>query len=151
MNHSIRFIARLLIFVATLANAASAWADAPTPGAALDSALDCSSTGHAFIAPLLARQAIRSQPMHVEANSVNAFRTNSPLTAYGFPVFVVLGYQADDPLFKQGDGEPIGAWAYGVVVRGTKSEVEEKVRAAGSQATVKTALPFLTAIVCTPR
>ena len=91
---------------------------------------------------------IQSEPMHVESNSVNAFRTSHALTAYGFGVYVVLGYQANDPIFRPGDGTPIGDWAYGVVVRGTKSAVEEAVRKAGSDATVKQAFPFLTAIVC---
>ncbi|WDD93684.1 hypothetical protein Bsp3421_003775 [Burkholderia sp. FERM BP-3421] len=116
---------------------------------ALDAALDCSSTGHDFIAPLLAAGDIRDKPMHVEANSVNAFRTIHSLTAYGFPVFVALGYQANDPIFAHGDGKPIGDWSYGVVVRGSKDAVEAKVREAGSRATVKEAFPFLTAIVCT--
>ncbi|VVU48500.1 hypothetical protein BAN20980_01197 [Burkholderia anthina] len=114
----------------------------------LDNALDCHSDGHKFVAPLLEAGDIQSAPMHVEANSVNAFRTNRPLTAYGFGVYVVLGYQANDPIFQPGDGTPIGEWAYGVVVRGTKSAVEQAVRKAGSDATVKQAFPFLTAIVC---
>ncbi|ABB08048.1 hypothetical protein BLA6993_07040 [Burkholderia lata] len=115
---------------------------------ALDDALDCHTTGHKFVAPLLAAGDIQSEPMHVESNSVNAFRTSHALTAYGFGVYVVLGYQANDPIFRAGDGTPIGDWAYGVVVRGTKSAVEEAVRKAGSDATVKQAFPFLTAIVC---
>ena len=114
----------------------------------LDDALDCHSNGHKFVAPLLAAGDIQSEPMHVESNSVNAFRTNHPLTAYGFGVYVVLGYQANDPIFQPGDGTPIGNWAYGVVVRGTKNAVEQAVRKAGSDATVKQAFPFLTAIVC---
>ncbi|MBP0609841.1 MULTISPECIES: hypothetical protein [Burkholderia] len=120
----------------------------PASAKALDDALDCHSTGHKFVAPLLAAGDIQSEPMHVESNSVNAFRTNRALTAYGFGVYVVLGYQASDPIFRPGDGKPIGDWAYGVVVRGTKSAVEEAVHKAGSDATVKQAFPFLTAIVC---
>lgn len=124
-----------------------------TPAAAnaksIDATLDCSSTGHDFIAPLLAAGDIRSQPMHVEANSMNAFRAIHPLTAYGFPVFVALGYQAGDPIFETGDGKPIGDWAYGVVVRGSRDDVEARVRQAGSHATVQAAFPLLTAIVCT--
>lgn len=68
----------------------------------LDAALDCHSNGHKFVAPLLAAGDIQSEPMHVEANSVNAFRTNHALTAYGFGVYVVLGYQANDPIFQTG-------------------------------------------------
>ncbi|MDY7800963.1 hypothetical protein U0E23_00520 [Burkholderia stagnalis] len=114
----------------------------------LDDALDCHSNGHKFVAPLLAAGDIRPEPMHVESNSVNAFHTEHELTAYGYGVYVVLGYQADDPIFRQGSGTPIGQWAYGVVVRGTKSSVEAAVRKGGSDATVKAAFPFLTAIVC---
>ncbi|RQS67250.1 hypothetical protein DID96_22055 [Burkholderia sp. Bp8963] len=115
---------------------------------ALDAALDCHSNGHAFVAPLLAAGDLQPEPMHVESNSVNAFRTEHDLTAYGFGVYVVLGYQANDPIFRQGSGTPIGDWAYGVVVKGTKGAVEAAVRKAGSDATVKQAFPFLTAIVC---
>ncbi|KWF29861.1 hypothetical protein [Burkholderia pseudomultivorans] len=129
---------------ALLALAASGTASARS----LDDALDCHSNGHKFVAPLLAAGDIQPEPMHVESNSVNAFRTARSLTAYGFGVYVVLGYQANDPIFREGDGKPIGDWAYGVVVRGTKSAVEEAVRKAGSDATVKQAFPFLTAIVC---
>jgi len=114
----------------------------------VDDALDCHSNGHAFVAPLLAAGDINPEPMHVEPNSVNAFHTTHPLTAYGFGVYVVLGYQANDPIFRHGTGTPIGEWAYGVVVRGTKSAVEAQVRKAGSDATVKDAFPFLIAIVC---
>ena len=40
--------------------------------------------------------------MHVEANSVNAFRPThgSDLTAFGFRVYAILGYERDDELFK---------------------------------------------------
>lgn len=137
-------VLKTALFGALLAFGASGVASAKS----LDDALDCHSNGHKFVAPLLAAGDIQSEPMHVEANSVNAFRTNHPLTAYGFGVYVVLGYQANDPIFQSGDGTPIGNWAYGVVVRGTKSAVEQAVRKAGSDATVKQAFPFLTAIVC---
>lgn len=122
----------------------------PAPQA-LDAQLDCSSTGHDFVAPLIASGAIRSKPMRVEANSVNAFHTVRTLSAYGFSVFVVLGYQQGDPLLALGSGTPIAAWSYGVVVRGAPDEVEARARAAGSRATVVAALPLvplLTAIVC---
>ncbi|WP_179403245.1 hypothetical protein [Burkholderia guangdongensis] len=122
---------------------------APSAAAkSIDDGLDCHSTGHAYVAPLVAAGDIERVPMHVEDNSVNAFHTTHSLTAYGFGVYVVLGYQANDPLFRHGPGMPIGDWAYGVVVRGTKQAVEAKVRAAGSDATVARAFPFLTAIVC---
>lgn len=118
---------------------------------ALDAMLDCSANGHAFIAPLVESGAIHAQPMHVEDNSVNAFRPIRPLTAWGFPVYVTLGWQTDDPLFTHGAGKPIGHWSYGVVVRGSVDEVAARARAANSPATVVRALallPFLTAVVC---
>jgi hypothetical protein len=129
---------------------AAAWAlAAPATAKSIDDGLDCRGSGHAYVAPLLANGDIEREPMHVEDNSVNAFHTAHALTAYGFGVYVVLGYQANDPIFRQGAGAPIGDWAYGVVVRGAKGAVEAKVRAAGSDATVAEAFPFLTAIVCT--
>lgn len=65
--------------------------------------------------------------MHVESNSMNVFHTEHPLSAYGFSIYVVPGYQQDDPLFQHGDdGKPIYEWGYGVVVRGSKSAVEAK-------------------------
>ncbi|AOJ74568.1 hypothetical protein [Burkholderia ubonensis] len=138
-------IFKTALFGALLAFAASCNA---APGKSLDDALDCHSNGHKFVAPLLAAGDIEREPMHVESNSVNAFHTEHELTAYGFGVYVVLGYQANDPIFRQGSGTPIGEWAYGVVVKGMKSSVEAAVRKAGSDATVKQAFPFLTAIVC---
>ncbi len=150
MNSAFRLAAAGLACAASilaLSAAAPAVAAEPKP---LDAALDCSWNGHRFIAPLAEAGDIETKPMHVESNSMNAFHTRHPLTAYGFSVYVVLGYQQDDPLFQHGDGQPIDTWGYGVVVHGSRSAVEAKVRAAGSQATVKAAFPFLTAIVCTP-
>jgi hypothetical protein len=119
---------------------------------ALDSQLDCTSNAHAFIAPLQESHAIESTPMRVEANSINAFKPTqgSKLTAFDFGVFAVVGYQKDDALFKQGNGEPIGD-SYGAVVIGKESAVEAKVRAAGSDATIRRVAPFITAIFCKPR
>ncbi len=88
--------------------------------------------------------------MRVEPNSVNAFRPakGATLTAYGFKVYVALGYQKDDPFFLQGKGEPIADSAYGAVVWGSDDEVQQKVRAAGSDADVHHVAPFITAIFC---
>ncbi len=147
MKAYLRTAAGLACALLTALPAASAFAVEPKP---LDAALDCSSNGHDFVAPLAEAGDLQPKPMRVESNSMNAFRTAHPLIAYGFPVFVVVGYQENDPLFQHGDGKPIGKWGYGVVVRGSKRSVEEKVRAAGSNATVREAFPFLTAIVCTP-
>jgi hypothetical protein len=117
---------------------------------ALDAQLDCKSNAHAFIAPLLQQNLIEEKPMRVEKNSVNAFRPAKgiELTAYEFRVYAVVGYQKDDPIFKQGTGEPIADSAYGAVVVGLDSAVEAKVRAAGSDAVVHHVAPFITAIFC---
>lgn len=75
----------------------------------LESQLDCKSSAHHFIAPLHFDRSIEAMPMRVEANSVNAFKPASgrELTAYGFRVFAVLGYQQGDAIFKQGSGQPV--------------------------------------------
>jgi hypothetical protein len=116
----------------------------------IEAQLDCKSNAHDFIAPLIENAQIEVKPMRVESNSVNAFRPTSgtALTAYGFKVYVVLGYGKDDPLFKQGKGQPISDSAYGAVVWGGDDEVAQKVRAAGSDADVHHVAPFITAIFC---
>jgi hypothetical protein len=93
---------------------------------------------------------IQSKPMHVEKNSVNAFRPahGVKLTAFEFPVFVVLGYEKDDPLFKPGKGDPVGDWAYGVVVTGGSDDVKDRLRQMGSDAIVREVTPVMTAILC---
>jgi hypothetical protein len=116
----------------------------------IEAPLDCKSSGHDFIAPLVANNLIQAKPMRVEANSVNAFRPASgvSLTAYGFKVYAVVAYQKDDPLFERGKGKPIADSAYGVVVWGGDDEVTQKVREAGSDADVHHVAPFITAIFC---
>ncbi|KND57114.1 hypothetical protein BVER_02548 [Candidatus Burkholderia verschuerenii] len=116
----------------------------------IEAQLDCKSSGHDFIAPLLANNLIQAKPMRVEANSVNAFRPANgvSLTAYGFKVYAVVAYQKDDPLFQRGKGEPIADSAYGAVVWGGDDEVTQKVREAGSDADVHHVAPFITAIFC---
>jgi hypothetical protein len=118
---------------------------------ALDAQLDCQSTAHAFIAPLVDDQFIDPIPMRVEANSVNAFRPahDSNLMAFGFRVYAVLGYEHNDAIFKQGSGQPITESAYGVVVIGSREAVEARAREAGSDAVVRQVVPLLlTAIFC---
>jgi hypothetical protein len=118
---------------------------------ALDAKLDCKSNAHAFIAPLLNAQYIDPNPMRVEVNSVNAFRPmhDSNLTAFGFRVYAVLGYERDDTIFKQGSGQPITPSAYGAVVLGPAEAVEARAREAGSDAVVRQVVPLLlTAIFC---
>ncbi|TDY21501.1 hypothetical protein B0G81_1716 [Paraburkholderia sp. BL6665CI2N2] len=118
---------------------------------ALDPQLDCRSNAHAFIAPLFKGQYIDPNPMRVEANSVNAFRPahGSKLTAFGFPVYAVLGYEHDDALFKRGDGRPVTDSAYGVVVIGPSESVKAHARQTGSGAVIHQVVPLLlTAIFC---
>ena len=118
---------------------------------ALDAKLDCQSSPHDFIAPLLDEQSIDAKPMRIEANSVNAFRParGSNLTAFGFHVYAVFGYEQNDPIFKQGTGQPVTPPTYGVVVTGSAAAVEASVRRAGSDAAIRDVVPlFLTAVFC---
>jgi hypothetical protein len=120
-------------------------------GHALDPQLDCQSSAHEFIAPLLDDQSIDPKPMRIEANSVNAFRParGSNLTAFGFHVYAVFGYEQDDPMFKPGSGQPMTASAYGVVVTGSAESVEARARQAGSDAVIREVIPLLlTAVFC---
>ena len=118
--------------------------------ASLDAALVCDESAHKFIADLAARQLIDPKPMRVESNSINAFwpAHGQRMTAYGFSVFAVVGFQKDDPLFKTGDGKPIAPSAYGAVVVGTQAKVQAALTAAGNNAIVHHAGPLLTAIFC---
>lgn len=118
---------------------------------ALDPQLDCKSNAHGFIAPLVNYRYIESTPMRVEANSVNAFRPTrgSNLTAFGFRVYAVLGYEHGDAMFKEGSGKPVKNSSYGVVVTGASETVEARVREAGSDAVVHQVVPMLlTAVFC---
>jgi hypothetical protein len=76
--------------------------------------------------------------MRVEANSINAFRPahGSNLTAVGFRVYAVLGYEHDDA-FKRGYAQPIADSAYGAVVIGATESVEAHARQAGSGAVIQ--------------
>ena len=116
----------------------------------IDEQLDCKSTGHGFISALLQSGELQSKPMRVESNSINAFRParGVKLTAFDFQVFVVLGYEKDDPIFKPGKGAPIGDSAYGVVVTGASDDVKDRLRQIGSSATVHEVTPVMTAILC---
>ncbi|SAK50353.1 hypothetical protein AWB79_01575 [Caballeronia hypogeia] len=116
----------------------------------IDAPLDCRSSAHDFIAPLQENHLLETKPMRIEPNHVNAFKPThgTTLTAYGFKVYVVVGYQKDDPIFKPGKGQPIADSAYGVVVIGSDDAVQEKVSAAGSDADVHHVAPFITAIFC---
>ena len=117
----------------------------------LDAQLDCTSNAHSFIASLQSDQFIETQPMHVESNSVNAFRPTrgSQLTAFGFRVYAVLGYARDDELFHKGSGEAMAGSLYGVVVFGTSESVKTHLHDAGSDAMVHEVMPLImTAVLC---
>lgn len=116
-----------------------------------DEQFDCRSTPHTFISSLIDEKSIDPKPSRVEANSVNAFRPvrGNQLSAFGFPIYVVIGYEADDTLFHHGSGKEIEAPLYGVVVSAPADSVRVRLREANSDATVKTVVPLmLTAIVC---
>jgi hypothetical protein len=117
---------------------------------ALDAPLACNESGHQFIADLADQQLIEPTPMRVEANSINAFRPSkhADLSAFGFHVFAIVGYEKDDPMFRTGDGEPLSNSAYGAVVFGGDAAVQEAVTRAGSTAIVHHVAPHITAIFC---
>lgn len=93
----------------------------------------CKSNAHTFIAGLINDDSIDRDPTHVEANSVNAFRPaqGSDLTAFGYPVHDVFGYEHNDAMFKRGGGEALAGSLYGAVVSAPTEEVE--ARAQGRQ------------------
>jgi hypothetical protein len=116
-----------------------------------DEQFDCKSNPHEFISSLIQEKSIDPNPSRVEANSVNAFRPahGNRLSAFGFPIYVVLGYAQDDTLFHHGAGKEIDAPIYGVVVSAPADSVRSRVREANSDATVESVVPLmLTAIVC---
>jgi hypothetical protein len=145
-----RQVTKLIQIVAVVALAPLGLLSTPAHASAVEEQLDCKSTGHVFISALMNSGEIQSKPMHVEKNSVNAFRPahGVKLTAFEFPVFVVLGYEKDDPLFKPGKGDPVGDWAYGVVVTGASDDVKDRLRQIGSDAIVHEVTPVMTAILC---
>ncbi|TKC92726.1 hypothetical protein FAZ69_02265 [Trinickia terrae] len=116
----------------------------------LDEQLKCGVSAHEFIGSLEQQQLIDPAPTRVEPNSINAFRpaSGATLTAYGFHVFAIVGYQKNDPLFRTGDGKPISDSAYGAVVFGWLDSVRAAVTAAHSTAVVHKVAPHITAIFC---
>lgn len=119
---------------------------------ALDAQFDCQAHPHAFIENLIDNNYIESAPMRVDKNSVNAFRPvhGSDMTAFGFRVYAVLGYEPDDGMFRKGRGQALASPLYGAVLSAPSDSVELRVRAAGSTATVHTVVPLLlTAVICT--
>jgi hypothetical protein len=123
----------------------------PSAAHELDAQLDCTMNAHTFIASLQSDQYIDPVPMHVEANSVNAFRPTrgSELTAFGFRVYAVLGYEHDDDMFHKGSGEAMTGSLYGVVVFGPSDSVKTHLHDAGSDAAVHEVMPLImTAVLC---
>ncbi|MDE1180328.1 hypothetical protein [Paraburkholderia sp.] len=117
----------------------------------LDAHLDCKSNAHTFISSLLTDAVIEPKPMRVEKNSVNAFRPvrGTKLTAFGFRVYAVVGYEQGDDMFKPGSGEPLSHPVYGVVVSGSMDKVTQRVKSAGIDADTREVTPLLmTAIIC---
>jgi hypothetical protein len=110
---------------------------------ALDAPLACNESGHQFIADLAQQQLIDPTP-------INAFRPakGADLSAFGFHVFAVVGFEKDDPMFRTGDGEPLANSAYGAVVFGSDADVQDAVTQAGSTAIVHHVGPHITAIFC---
>lgn len=123
---------------------------ADTVSRSLDDALACRLRAHDFVTPLVDAGLIDSRASRVENNSVNAFfpTRGTDLRAFGFSVIAIVGYQKDDPLFRQGRDKPIGDSAYGAVVFGSTRRVKAKVEAAGSPAIVHHVGPLVTAIFC---
>jgi hypothetical protein len=138
-----------LFFAALIAAAAPLVSHA----AELDAALGCGESAHQFIGDLADQQLIDPEPMRVESNSINAFQPvrGERLTAFGFTVFAVVGFEQDDPLFRPGNGEPLAKSAYGAVVFGNDEKVQTAVTAAGSTAIVHHVGPHITAIFCKRR
>ncbi|MGN6651637.1 hypothetical protein [Trinickia sp.] len=141
-----RFVLALIALFAVFATVS------PVPAFAtpLDEPLHCDRPARAFIGALESQGLIDPHPSHVEPNSINAFDPthNADLTAFGFHVFAIVGYQKDDPMFQKGDGKPLADSAYGAVVLGATDSVKTAVRAAGSSAIVHHVAPFITAIFC---
>lgn len=116
----------------------------------LDEPLKCGISAHDFVGSLEEQQLIDPTPTRVEKNSINAFRParGAELTAYGFHVFAIVGFQKDDPMFRPGEGEPLSASAYGAVVFGGLDSVQAAVTDAHSTAIVHKVAPHITAIFC---
>jgi hypothetical protein len=143
-------IADMNRFALALIVAFAAASCAPAFATPLDEPLHCDRPAHAFIGALESQGLIDPHPSHVESNSINAFDPThtADLTAFGFHVFAVVGYQKGDPMFQKGDGKPLADSAYGAVVLGATDSVKSAVRAAGSSAIVHHVGPFVTAIFC---
>jgi len=117
----------------------------------LEASLTCEESAHEFVSGLIGRGLIEPTPMRVESNSINAFwpAHGEHMTAYGYTVFAIVGFEQDDALFQKGSGKPIARSAYGAVVLGSDRKVGAAVTEAGNHtAIVYHAGPLLTAIFC---
>jgi hypothetical protein len=115
---------------------------------------NCQSDPHTFISQLVNTREISPIPIRIEADSVNAFGPSSSdaLTAFGYKVKAVFGYQPGDGLFKPGHGTKRSEPIYGVVVIASSAEIETRARQAQSPAEIDSVVPFLlTAIICKAR
>lgn len=137
---------RLALFAVFFAVAVSSPASA-TP---LDQPLHCDRSAHQFIGELEQKGLIDPHPSRVEDNSINAFDPShdADLTAFGYHVFAIVGFQKDDSIFKKGKGKPLADSAYGAVVLGATDSVRAAARAAGSTAIIHHVAPFVTAVFC---
>jgi hypothetical protein len=142
-----RFTSAIVLALAVGYAAASS---TPAFAEALDEPLHCDRSAHDFIGALESQGLIDPHPSHVEPNSINAFNPAHAvdLTAFGFRVFAIVGYQKDDPMFEKGDGKPLADSAYGAVVLGSTASVATAAKAAGSSAIIHHVGPFITAIFC---
>src|SRR5476649_599275 len=81
-----RQVTKLIRIVAVAALAPLGLLSTLAHASAVEEQLDCKSTGHVFISALMNSGEIQSKPMHVEKNSINAFRPahGVKLTAFDF-------------------------------------------------------------------
>lgn len=135
------------VLAAAFAAAVTANATHATP---LDDPLHCNVSAHTFVSTLIDEQLIDPEPSRVESNYINVFNPahGADLRAFGFHVFAVVGYEHDDPLFRQGGGERLSRSAYGAVVWGSEDHVKAAVTAAHSPAIVHRVAPHITALFC---
>ena len=137
-------------FILTIIAVFAALSPVPACATTLDEPLHCDRPASEFIGALESQGLIDPHPSRVESNSINAFNPThgADLTAFGFHVFAIVGYQKGDSMFQKGDGKPLADSAYGAVVMGTTDSVKAAVRAGGSSAIVHHVAPFVTAIFC---
>lgn len=121
-----------------------------TYAASLDDPLQCNVSAHTFVGTLISEGLVDPEPSRVESNYINAFNPTqgANLRAFGYHVFAIVGYEHDDPLFRQGRGQRLSRSAYGAVVWGSTDKVKATVAAAQSPAIVHHVAPFITAIFC---